>query len=357
VPGSAGENAIAHFMADWLRSANLAVHLDEVQPNRPNVIAIAKGSGGGKTLLLNGHIDTVGIAGMAHPHIPRIEANKLYGRGAYDMKCGVAACMLAIAEAKKLNLHGDVIFTGVMDEEYAGAGTIDVAKKYKAHAAIVAEPTEMQLVVAHKGFAWFEVETHGVAAHGSRPDLGVDAITKMGQVLVALDDLNTQLLNQSTKHLLLNTGSLHASLITGGQELSSYPDRCVLQIERRTLPGETPDIAETQIRNILQQLAAQDPQFKYALRRGVHRAPMETSETNPIASLIKQHAQAVAQHPTRVIGAPYWTDAASLSEAGIPAVLFGPSGAGAHAAEEWVDLDTVHQCAEIYLNVIKEFCQ
>jgi acetylornithine deacetylase len=356
VPDGAGENAIAHFMANWLRNAHLAVHLDKVQPNRPNVIAIAKGTGGGKTLLLNGHTDTVGVAGMAHPHTPHIEANRLYGRGAYDMKCGIAACMLAIAEAKKRNLRGDVIFTGVIDEEYAGIGTINVAQKYTADAAIVAEPTEMQLVIAHKGFVWFEVETHGVAAHGSRPDLGIDAITKMGAVLVELDALNTNLLNHPT-HKLLKSGSLHASLITGGQELSSYPDKCLLQIERRTLPGETPDIAEAQIHDILQRLAAQDPHFKFTLRRNFNREPMQTAETSPIASLIKQHAQATTQQPTQIIGAPYWTDAATLSQAGIPAVLFGPSGAGAHAAEEWVDLDSVHQCAEIYLNVIQEFCQ
>lgn len=356
VPGGAGENAIAHFMSDWLRSAHLAVHLDKVQPNRPNVIAIAKGTGGGKTLLLNGHTDTVGIAGMANPHAPHIAANRLYGRGAYDMKCGLAACMVAIAEAKKLTLRGDVIFTGVMDEEYAGLGTMDVAKKYEAHAAIVAEPTEMQLVIAHKGFVWFEVETHGVAAHGSRPDLGIDAITKMGAVLVELDKLNSQLLSHPT-HPLLKSGSLHASLISGGQELSSYPEKCLLQIEQRILPGETPEIAEAQLNNILQRLAAQDPQFKFTLRRGIHRTPMETAETSPIATLIKQHAQATTHQPTKIIGAPYWTDAATLSQAGIPSVLFGPSGAGAHAAEEWVNLESVHHCAQIYLNVIQEFCQ
>jgi acetylornithine deacetylase len=357
VPGGAGENAIAHFMADWLRNAHLAVHLDEVLPNRPNVIAIARGTGGGKTLLLNGHTDTVTVAGMATPHQPRIKANRMYGRGAYDMKCGIAACMVAIAKAKKLNLRGDVIFTGVMDEEYAGLGTMDVAKKYSAAAAIVAEPTEMQLVTAHKGFVWFDVETHGIAAHGSRPDLGIDAISKMGAVLVELDTLNTQLLNHSSPHPLLGTGSLHGSLITGGQELSSYPEKCLLQIERRTLPGETPKIAEAQITHILQRMAAQDPHFKFTLRRGVNRAPMETAKTSLIASLIKQHAQAITQQPTKIVGAPYWTDAATLAQAGTPAVLFGPSGAGAHAIEEWVDLDSVHQCTEIYLSIIKEFCQ
>ena len=359
VPGGAGEYAVAQFMAHWLRQANLDVHLDEVQPNRPNVIAIAQGRGGGKTLLLNGHTDTVGVAGMVSPHAPRIEGNRLYGRGAYDMKCGLAACIVAIAEAKKLNLRGDVIFTGVMDEEYAGLGTMSVAQKHKADAAIVAEPTEMQLVIAHKGFVWFEIETHGVAAHGSRPDLGVDAIAKMGKVLVALDALNSQLLNHSTHpfHPLLKSGSLHASLISGGQEISSYPEKCLLQVERRTIPGETPEIAEAQINAILHNLKEADPQFKVVLRRGVDRAPMETDENGPIANLIKQHAQAITQHPTPVIGAPYWTDAATLSEAGIPAVLFGPSGTGAHAVQEWVDLDSVQQCMEIYLRVIRGFCE
>src|SRR5205085_9954242 len=140
-----------------------------------------------RALMLNGHIDTVGVAGMANPHTPRVVGGRLYGRGAYDMKCGVAACMLAAAEARQRGLRGDVIFTAVIDEEYAGEGTLDVARRYTADAAIVAEPTEMDLTVAHKGFVWLDIETHGVAAHGSRPELGVDAIAKMGRVLVELD--------------------------------------------------------------------------------------------------------------------------------------------------------------------------
>lgn len=355
VPGAPGEGAIARFIAAWLSDAGLEVQLDELRPGRPNVIARARGTGGGRTLLLNGHTDTVGVAGMVAPHQPVVKDGRLYGRGAYDMKASLAACMLAIGEAQQRGLRGDVLFTAVMDEEYAGIGTLDVAAKYRADAAIVAEPTEMELVVAHKGFVWFEIETHGVAAHGSRPDLGVDAISKMGRVLVELDQLD-QTLRANPSHRLLHSGSLHASLISGGQEWSSYPARCTLAVERRTVPGETLDSAEAQLREIITRLASADPQFNATLRRNIHRAPMETPEDALIAALLREQAAAVTSQAVEISGAAYWTDAASLAEAGIPAVLFGPHGAGAHAEEEWVDLYSAQQCAEIYLRVIEAFC-
>jgi acetylornithine deacetylase/succinyl-diaminopimelate desuccinylase family protein len=356
VSGGTGEGAIARFIADWLTAAGLEVRLDEIRPGRPNVIAIARGTGGGRTLMFNGHLDTVGVGGMTNPHQPVIKGDRLYGRGAYDMKGGLAACMVAIAEAQKRSLAGDVMFTAVMDEEFAGLGTIDIAAKYKADAAILAEPTEMQLVIAHKGFVWLEIETHGIAAHGSRSDLGVDAIAKMGKVLVELEMLNQRLLAEST-HVLLKSGSLHASLINGGQELSSYPERCVLSVERRTIPGESPEFVEAQIREILQRLAAGDGQFKATVRRSLDRAPLETRDESGIAALVEHSASQVAGRTTEVAGVAYWTDAASLTQAGIPSVLFGPQGAGAHAVEEWVDLRSVQQCQAIYLRVIETFCR
>ncbi|HMN30280.1 MAG TPA: M20/M25/M40 family metallo-hydrolase, partial [Caldilineaceae bacterium] len=188
-PDAPGEGEIAGFIASWLERAGLEVFVHEVRPGRPNVVGIARGSGGGKTLLLNGHIDTVGVSGMRAPHQPRRVGDRLYGRGAYDMKAGVAACLLAAAAARQEKLRGDLLVTAVMDEEYAGIGTMDLAERYRADAAIIAEPTELQLIVAHKGFVWLELETTGVAAHGSRPDLGLDAIAKMGPVLVAVDDV------------------------------------------------------------------------------------------------------------------------------------------------------------------------
>jgi acetylornithine deacetylase len=355
VPGGAGEGKIAQFVADWLRAAGLEVRLDEVRPGRPNVVARARGTGGGRTLLLNGHLDTVGVAGMANPHRPAMEGGRMTGRGACDMKCGVAACMVAIAASPARRLRGDVIFAAVIDEEYAGIGTLDVAARYRADAALIAEPTQQELVVAHKGFVWLEVETQGAAAHGSIPG-AVDAIAQMGPVLVGLAALNRRLLARPS-HPLLGSGSLHASLISGGQELSSYPERCVLAIERRTVPGETPEQAEAEVAAILRECAATDPAFRAVVRLGVSREPMETPADAPIIASVALHAADVLGGPVKHIGMPYWTDAASLAAAGIPTVLFGPRGGGMHATHEWVDLESVRQCAALYERVIADICQ
>jgi acetylornithine deacetylase len=356
VPGAPGEAALAHYIANWLERAGLEVQLDPSIPERPNVVGIARGTGGGKTLLLNGHMDTVGIAGMAQPHQPGIRDGRLYGRGAYDMKAGVAACMLAVAAAKQQRLRGDVIFTAVIDEEYAGRGTMAIAERYRADAAIVAEPTELQLIVAHKGFVWLEIETLGVAAHGSRPDLGVDAIANMGRVLVELQRLD-QRLRAHPAHSLLGSGSVHASLIAGGQELSSYPERCILSVERRTVPGESPEHVEAELQAIVEALRRADPAFQAVVRRGLDRAPLDTPAEATVAPALARVAERVLRRSPAIAGAPYWTDAATLWAAGIPTVLFGPTGAGAHATEEWVDLASVGACAEIYLATAVEICR
>ena len=387
IANAPGEGEIAHFIAGWLERAGLEVQLSnpysfnapggmlrEAAPGRPNVIGIARGTGGGRTLLLNGHMDTVAAGDMQRPHEPYIKDGRLYGRGAYDMKGGVAACMMAVANAKKAHLRGDVIFTGVVDEEYASIGTMSLAKRFKADGAIVAEFTELQMILAHKGFVWLEVETIGKAAHGSRPDLGVDAIAQMGDVLVELKKLGLHLsehtsgtlvseaadarskLARLAPHPLLGNGSVHASLIKGGRELSSYPEHCVLSVERRTLPGETPEQAEAELTRIVAQLESADPSFKAVVRRGIDRSPMETPEDAGIVRAVQGAATKVLGHSPQIAGVPFWTDAAILSEAGIPSLLLGPSGAGAHAAEEWVDLESVHKCAEIYLQTAMEFC-
>ena len=356
VPGSPGEAEIAHYIADWLKRADLEVQLIESVSGRPNVVGIARGTGGGKTLLLNGHMDTVGVAGMPEAHRPFINDGRMYGRGAYDMKSGLAACMIAVAEAKKQRLRGDVIFTAVIDEEYASVGTMDLAKRLHADGAIVAEFTELQLIVAHRGFVWLEVETIGKAAHGSRPDLGVDAIAKMGKVLVEVESLDNRLRSNPT-HPLLGSGSVHASLITGGQELSSYPEKCILSIERRTLQGETPEFVEAEFVKIIKNIQQSDPTFNAVIRRGIDRVPLETSEDTDIVKAIQEASVKVLNHPAETAGVQFWTDAAVLAAAGIPSVLFGPSGAGAHAIEEWVDLASVGACAEIYLATAISFCR
>ncbi|HEY5982550.1 MAG TPA: ArgE/DapE family deacylase, partial [Anaerolineales bacterium] len=315
VPGGAGEGQVAAYIGEWLKRAGLDVEIVEAAPGRSNVVGIARGKGGGRKLVLNGHMDTVGAGEMQQPHQPRIQDGRLYGRGAYDMKGGLAACMWAAAEAAKHRLRGDVIVQAVVDEEYASIGTQALASRYKAEGAIVAEFTELRMILAHKGFVWLDVETLGKAAHGSRPDLGVDAITKMGGVLVGMEQLDTRLRSQPT-HPLLGSGSIHASLIHGGRELSSYPDHCALSVERRTIPGETPESVEAEVTDVLHQLGQRDTSFVAVLRRGLDRSPLETSPESGIAMTTQAAAAKVLGRTPEIAGVAFWTDAALLSEAG-----------------------------------------
>ena len=355
VPGGAGEAEVARFAAGWMERAGLEARVKEVAPGRCNAIGIARGSGGGKTLLLNGHIDTVGTAGMDAPHEPRVEGSRLHGRGAYDMKTAVAAAMVAAAQAAKLGLRGDVVVTAVCDEEVASMGSVAVAEALRADAAIVVEPTELQVAVAHKGFVWLDVEATGRAAHGSRPDLGVDAIAKMGRVLVGLEELDRSL-RAAPSHELLASGSLHASLIEGGQELSSYPERCLLRMERRTIPGESAAAVEEEVRGVIARAAAEDADVGAEAKATFERLPFEVARDTPVVEAVRRHAGSVLGAEPELVGVPFWTDAAILSTAGIPTVLFGPAGEGAHAVVEWVDLDSAMQCAEVYLAVAAELC-
>jgi len=355
VPGGAGEGNIARFIAEWFERAGLEVVWDEPAPGRPNVIGVARGSGGGRSLLLNAHTDTVGVAGMERPHEPYIENNRMYGRGAYDMKAGLAAIMAAGAAARKRGLRGDVIVTAVIDEEYASIGTAAIVKQWKADAAIVTEPTGLDICTAHKGFAWLEVETSGVAAHGSRPKLGVDAIVKMGKVLVGLEALEGSL-RSGTAHRLLGSGSLHASLIEGGQELSSYPLRCKLSIERRTIPGETVQQVEAEFTTLLERIKASDPVFQATVQTIMSRDPFEVSLDEAIVQVVLRHARERLGSKVAEVGGLGWMDSALLAAGGIPTVIFGPGGEGAHAVVEWSDLAQVEQCAEILTAVAGEFC-
>jgi acetylornithine deacetylase len=355
VRGGAGERAIARAVAEWLEAAGLEVESHEIAPGRWNVVAVARGTGGGRTLLLNAHMDTVGVAGMEAPFAPRVEDGRLYGRGAYDMKASLAAIMLAGARAHSLSLPGDVVVTAVADEEVASIGSEAVAATVRADAAIVAEPTELRLAVAHRGFVWLELETTGRAAHGSRPDLGVDAIAKMGRVLVGLEELDRGLRAEPT-HPLLGSGSAHASLVEGGQELSSYPERCLVEAERRTIPGETPESVEAELRGVLARAGEGDPEFRGDVRVTFAREPFAVDEGDPFVELVRRHAEAAIGERPPAVGVPFWTDAALFAGAGIPTVLFGPRGEGAHAVVEWVDLESVERCAETYLAVAAEFC-
>lgn len=355
VPGGAGELEIARFIAGWLEEAGVKAQVEIVEPGRANVIGVARGTGGGRTLLLNGHTDTVGHDGYERPLEPLVEGDRLYGRGSVDMKGGVAAALWACAEAAKLELAGDVVVTAVCDEEFASIGTQAVAAQLRADAAIVTEPTALELCVAHKGFAWLEVEIAGRAAHGSQPQLGIDAIAKAGRVLTGIEDLGRRLAAEPG-HALLGPGSVHASLIEGGQELSSYPERCLVQLERRTVPGESAEVVEAQVRELVEAAAAADPDLHAEVRTTLVRPPFEIGTHAEIARVVSGQAERSLGRAPVVVGWAAWMDSAFLDQAGIPTVVFGPGGEGAHETVEWVDLASVERCAEVLLASAQEFC-
>jgi acetylornithine deacetylase len=243
----------------------------------------------------------------------------------------------------------------VADEEFASVGTEAVGATLSADAAIVTEPTEMQVAIAHRGFVHLEIETRGRAAHGSRPHLGIDAIAKMGRVLVGIEDLDARLRSTPT-HRYVGSGSVHASLIEGGQEFSSYPARCVVQAERRTIPGEAVALAEEEVREIVTRAGADDPDFSADVRVLASREPFEVAEDEPIVQTVRRHAAVVLGAEPDLVGVSFWADSALLADAGIPTVLFGPRGEGAHGEVEWVDLADLERCVEIYLAVAAEVC-
>ncbi len=361
-PGSPGEGEIGAYVADALRTLGLDVTVHDLQDERSNrrvnVVGILRGSGGGRSLLLNAHLDTVGVEGMDAPFSAELRNGRLYGRGSQDMKASIAA-MLAAAKALQnadARLAGDLLLTFVADEEALSVGMADLVRHYRADAAIVTEPTDLQICRAHRGFCWHEITTHGRAAHGSRYREGIDAIAHMGRVLVELEALGEELLVREP-HPLAGPPSLHASTITGGTEVSVYPARCTLQVERRTVPGESPASCEAEIQERLDKLASLDDNFRADLQTTFSRAPFEVNEDEPVVQALARMATARLGAPPQHMGATFWTDAALLAEAGIPSVLIGPIGAGLHSVEEWVDVQSVVDLASILAGMAVEFCQ
>jgi acetylornithine deacetylase len=355
VPGAAGEGAIADAVAQQLRRIGLDVHVRDVAPGRPNVVGVLEGRAAGRSLMLCGHLDTVGVEGMEAPFEPRVRNGRLYGRGAQDMKGGVAAMIDAVRVVAERGLErGKVIVAAVVDEEYASIGADAIAAGWAADAAVVTEPTDLQIGIGHKGFAWLEVETMGRAAHGSRPRDGRDAIFRMGRVLQRLETLD-RTLQSRPPHPLIGTGSLHASIIDGGRELSSYPDHCRLQLERRTVVGETDETVRREIDAILDGLAGEDPEFSGRSRLTFSRPPYELPPAHPLSRALVAAATKCGCE-TRTLGMSFWTDAAVLAGAGIPSVLFGPGGAGLHSTEEYVTVDDVVLCRDALTTLIDSWC-
>jgi acetylornithine deacetylase len=356
VPGGAGEGRIADACAAWLADHGFEVHRLEKRPGRPSIVGVAKGRGGGRSLMFNGHIDTVTLAGYdGDPLAPVIRDGKLHGRGAFDMKGGVAAMMVAAARASQDRVAGDILVACVADEEYASTGTAEVVEHFTADGAIVTEPSHLELTIAHKGFIWFDVTVKGRAAHGSRPELGIDAIVKAGKFLAALEDYDRRL-RAVPRHPILKTGSVHASLIKGGEELSSYPAECGISLERRTIPGETTAIVTAELQALVDAIRAGDPQFSATIAPGLERAPFEIGEDEPIVATLDDVATVRLGRKAARRGEPFWTDCAILQGAGIPCVMFGADGAGAHAATEWTSVESLERLTDILAETARRFC-
>jgi acetylornithine deacetylase len=345
-----GEAAIAAVCRDWLLARSVEAWLEEAAPGRPNVVARV-GRGTAPTLVLCAHLDTVDTAGMTiAPFEPAVEGNRVYGRGSYDMKGGVAAVMCAAAALARQSVEGTVLVALVADEEYASLGAEHFVAHHRADACILTEPSEGRLILGHKGFTWVEVVTEGRAAHGSRWDLGVSAIGKMGRIVSALEQFDHQTLRRRT-HPLLGPASQHCSMITGGSGLSTYSERCTLQVERRTLPGETAEQVLAEVSGVVA-----DAGETASARLVLNRPPLICSPEANIARCVRDAATSVTGAAPAEAGVAYWMDAALFAAAGMETVNYGPGGAGAHEPVEWVDLDSVVTCASVLTDAARRFC-
>ncbi|MEE8526177.1 MAG: M20/M25/M40 family metallo-hydrolase [Thermoanaerobaculia bacterium] len=307
--------------------------------------------------MLNAHLDTVGVEGMEDPFLPQIRDGCLYGRGAYDMKGSLAACLAAV---KALNdagveLAGDLLVAAVADEEYASLGTADLIGRYAVDGAVVTEPTQLQLCLAHKGFTWFEVVTRGRAAHGSQVAQGIDANLRMGRFLTELANLERRL-RTGLGHPLVGPPSLHAATLHGGTGLSTYAESCTLRIERRTIPGESGDQVAAEIRELVDRLEAADPTLRASFETLLVREPFEVAPEAAIVRSLTAAAAPVLGHPPEQIGENPWMDSALLASAGVDTVVFGPAGSGAHAREEWVDIESVMKTAAVLAGTAVSYC-
>ncbi|MFO7692735.1 MAG: M20/M25/M40 family metallo-hydrolase [Vicinamibacterales bacterium] len=356
-PSAPGERELAHYVGAAMEKIGAEVRHHEPKPGRVSVVARLRGLRPGRSLMLNAHADTVDVAGMDAPFSGELRDGRIYGRGAFDMKGGLAAMMgaaKALVDAGRPH-GGEILLAAVADEEYASLGTEDLVTRYRPDAAIVTEPTALDICLAHKGFAWFEVTTKGRAAHGSRFDLGVDANMRMGRVLAGLDALE-QDLRARTPHRLVGPPSLHAATLAGGSGLSTYAASCRLQIERRTIPGERRDAVAGEIRAILERLAACDVAFDASFEELLVREPFEVFEGAAIVRALTDASTAVLGRRPAYVGQTPWMDAALLAGTGAETVVMGAAGAGAHAKEEWVDLASVHQLAACLAEAAVRYC-
>ena len=354
VPGAPGEEACARLLATVLREWGLDVDVTEAAPGRPNVVARA-GHRGGPALMFNGHLDVVGVEEMAHPPFdPQVRNGRIYGRGSTDMKAGIAAMCAAAARAAT-KTRAEVIVAAVIDEEAGSRGTSAlIAAGVRADAAVVTEPTRLAIMPAHRGFAWIEIALTGRAAHGSRWDIGVDAVRHAGLLLAELDAHDAEVLPKR-KHQLLGRGSLHAATIEGGVGWTTYPAHCTLRIERRTIPGEDGRDALREVASACERIAKKHPSFRSDVKLVLEQQPSDVRVDAPVVRALDAALRASGE-AVRVEGMSAWTDCALLNAAGIPAICFGPGDITlAHSAEEWVEIEEIERATNVLERLALDF--
>tara|TARA_A100001037_G_scaffold52259_2_gene44313 strand:- start:10777 stop:12042 length:1266 start_codon:yes stop_codon:yes gene_type:complete len=349
----AGETAIAQACAELLEGWGLETTITEPAPGRPNVVSRLEGQG--PTILLNGHLDTVGVSGMTiDPFEASFDGNRMYGRGSCDMKAGDAALLVTAYRLAKEGPRPNLVVALTSDEEHASIGMADLISEGgpDADLAIVCEPTNLSVMPAHKGFVWIRALFRGLAAHGSRPDIGVDAIRHAALYLSALDSYGRELRSRPA-HPLLEYGSVHAGKIHGGTAESVYPDECELLLERRTLPGETPETVVNEFQSVLDVVAAKEPTMEACLAMTLERPGTEVAPSHPLVTGLLRSGEAFEVEQV-IEGMTAWVDAAFLNETGIPTVCYGPGSIEqAHTDDEWVDIRQIYSCA----NVLEHFAR
>jgi acetylornithine deacetylase len=355
-PEGAGEGKIGLFVADYLRKNKIPVERQEVLPGRFNVIGKWKGKASDRCLVFDAHLDTVSVQGMEiEPFKPEIRHNRMYGRGACDVKSGLAAMLVALKTVSRMDNPPpcSLWLLASIDEEHSFQGIRHFASQAPpAVAAVIAEPTLLDIIVSHKGILRWGIRTLGRQAHSSKPRLGVNAIVKMARLIRAFEEELNPLYYART-HPLLGPATFNVGLISGGIQVNLVPDRCEIQVDRRTLPGENSEQILAEFEAVMKKLVAEDPQFQAEMDPpALEDAALETSADSPIACCARQVCQEVLGH-CELVGVPYATNASKLSQVGIPSIVLGPGNIDqAHTSVEYVELDQVGKAAEIYARIM-----
>ena len=353
--GGAGEAEIGSYIFTLLEKMGIETEIDEIAPGRLNVTGVIKGEGTGPSLMLNAHMDTVGVKGMVDPFSGKIADGVLFGRGAYDMKGSIAAILAAAKSIReeRVSLKGDLVLSFVADEEYESIGAQALVNKIKTDSAIVTEPTNLNLCTAHRGFGIWKITTKGKTAHGGNHHLGVDANMNMGLLLAEFHKKSKDL-SEKKSHQLCGEASMHVPMISGGRSLFIYADECVIRLERRTLPGEKKEQIETELLEILEKLRDQHAGFEAEMESEIWRSPYEIDRSASIVKDLEKAVAGITGKPPKIIGHTWWEDSAIFGDAGIETVILGPKGGGIHEDVEWVEIDSVIKLAEIFRFILSD---